>query len=44
MAMPEINGGAPTFDRSVLLLVALLGATVALALRAPETFAPEAGS
>jgi predicted MFS family arabinose efflux permease len=38
LAMPSVNGGGATFDRAVLFLVGLLGLTVVLALRAPETF------
>ncbi|MDB4966171.1 MAG: transporter [Myxococcales bacterium] len=37
VAMPLVKGAAPDFHRAVLLLVALLAATTALALTAPET-------
>jgi predicted MFS family arabinose efflux permease len=38
VAMPLVKGGGTDFHRAVLLMVALLGATTLLALRAPETF------
>jgi predicted MFS family arabinose efflux permease len=38
VAMPLVKGEGADFGRAILLMVALLGATTALALRAPETF------
>jgi predicted MFS family arabinose efflux permease len=41
LAMQALKGEAPTFARAIVLLVALLGAALLLALGARETAAPE---